>query len=45
MYGMSDNYNADWGEFALKQYEKKTGKLVKKVNDEMLEKMAEKIGY
>ena len=44
MYGMPDNYNADWGERALKQYGKKPGKLVKKkMDDEMLEKLADKI--
>ena len=44
LYGMPDNYNADWGERALKQYGKKPGKLVrKKMNDEMLEKIADRI--
>ena len=45
LYGMPDNYNADWGERALKQYGKKPGRLVKKkMDDEMLENLADKIG-
>ena len=44
LYGMPDNYNADWGERALKQYGKKPARLVRKrMNDEMLESLAAKI--